>query len=213
MANAVEGKQATRNVKKKLVDNHRIFIKSLMDYHSGEVTLKLIREALLAAFEDISLSSLSTLMRRDLRYSNRRASVRNARVINDDRPSQIRIFAFTLLKALENEIDILNVDECAIVFSEAAQTFWAPIGTKLITIDKSKYCKRYTLLLGVTAAGKFFARMIDGSCTACIYRKYIDYVSQKLITGASCCLTVTCPILPVRFKTPQPINSPFNAFT
>ena len=132
MVAALEGQKKTRKTNKKLRDNHTVFIENLIAYHAGELTLKIIKEALTINFptiEGISLTSLSNFMKKQMSYSKRRASTRNVRVLASDRPQRIQEFVYELLIAKQKGEDIVNVDECGIVIGQAAGLKWAPKGT------------------------------------------------------------------------------------
>ena len=86
---------------------YEAFLKNLIAaYHSGEVTLRAMRTALLVNFSDLenlSLATLSKFLRIRTRLSKRKENPTNFTIRNINRPSQIIRFAENIDKIYNSE--------------------------------------------------------------------------------------------------------------
>ena len=182
---AIEGTSSYSKNKPKLNSRHQTFIESIVAFHSGETTLKIIRSALIANFSDIgniSLSTISYFMKTQMKLSKKRVSSRNPRILilREDRGVAIKDYAAQLSYYNARNYELINIDESAIILGEAANVIWTRRGETAYSLDKAKTIRRYTLLLSVGKSGFFFGRLIDGSCKAMIYADFVRNLAGKL---------------------------------
>ena len=96
---AVEGKKVVLSKLKKLGDQHKSFLQTLKRLHQGELTLRIMNEALLNNFSELKILSVATLSKfldKEMRISKRKANSRNPRVLAQERQIQLIQYAYKL---------------------------------------------------------------------------------------------------------------------
>ena len=178
---AATGKKCGRP--KLLSRDHKSFIEAMIKVTDGIVTIKEKKAALESSFSGLSkiaLFTISLFLRSDMRVSKRRICTRNPRVEHQDRHLHLAQYAFKLLKARQENVHIINVDEAAIMLGQCPSMRWAPIGQPNLFTEETTKQGRFTLVLGVSSRGF----RLGGSLKAAVHLLFMLILSQKSEGGS-----------------------------
>ena len=175
----------------------------------GMTSLKEVKASLEIAFAEldgISVATLAVFMKKTLRLSKRRVSSRNKRAFSGDRDHNIACLVDKLVEAKTKNIDVINVDEAAIVLGKTPTMKWAQIGESNIVVEEADSPQRYTLLLGVAKSGLVVGRLIEGSCTSFLFAEFIRQISlfykdkEVIITADNAAIHKSLPVTEALLK-------------
>ena len=131
-------------------------IKIIFDNYNSEkcITLKYIqKEYEFRYHKHLSLMTISRILRRHLKFHFRKTVVKNPKLKTDNYIIMSYIFIFGIIKAIENNLDIIFIDECGFELSNNNLYIWRKNDDVVIGGPKIYNKKRINLILSTNKKG------------------------------------------------------------
>ena len=166
-----------------------MYLHSILKWDDGVVSLLELKKAMLSTFPDLSALSLSTLwlfITKKANLSKSRTNMRSARIYCSNRGDWIRSYWRSVDAAESTDVDIISIDESAFMhlWSEISIKSLETRGASNIVVNKAIHPTRYTLLLAVSRKGFFMGQLVNGSCTALLFAKFLLGIKDKYKLGS-----------------------------
>ena len=167
-----------------LGENHLAYIRHILRFHEGDVSLVELRDALRERFEELDGLSTTTVWRtltKTMGYSFRKALCRSKRVLAVDREPHLKRHLQTIRKLEQAYDKYWSVDESAVWTSKGREHRWGKKGERLVYTEPDNN-RKYTLLLAISSTGLYFGRLIDGGVTSIVYAEFV--AALKVFDGS-----------------------------